>query len=115
VALASTIKPWHIFSGILVEVFFGVDGQDGFTPRDGRVWDPREKRMEVWVLEMRSGNLLLRRTLDGEMWKVMTADLVAVCSWTSSMKEVKACYEKVKETLVGWEPKEGIEELGGSL
>jgi hypothetical protein len=31
------------------------------------------------------------------------------------MKEVKACYEKVKETLVGWEPKEGIEELGGSL
>jgi hypothetical protein len=75
---------------------------DGFGIRGRSGW-------RFGVLEMRSGNLLLRRTLDGEMWKVVTADLVAVCLWTSSMKEVKACYEKVKETLVGWEPKEGIE------
>jgi hypothetical protein len=37
---------------------------------------------------------------------------VTACPWTASLKEVKACYEKVKETQVGWEAKGGIEELG---
>jgi hypothetical protein len=41
-------QPCHIFSVMLAGVFFGVDGRDGFTPRGGAVWDPREKRMEVW-------------------------------------------------------------------
>jgi hypothetical protein len=118
VALTSTIKPCHIFSGMLAEVFFGVDGQDGFTPRDGGVWDPREKRMEVWGSGDEDWNFTTEE--DAGRWgvEVVTADgaeeggFVTVCSWTASLKEVRACYEKVKETQVGWEMKGGLEELG---
>lgn len=118
VALTSTIKPCHIFSGMLAEVFFGVEGQDGFTPRDGGVWDPKGERMEVWGSGDEEWNFCTER--DAGAWgvEVVTAEgaeeggFVSVCSWTASLREVKECYERVKGRQVGWEVKGVVEELG---
>jgi hypothetical protein len=117
VALTSTIKPCHIFSGMLAEVFFGVEGQDGFTPRDGGVWDPIEKRMEVWGSGNEEWNFTTEE--DAGRWgvEVVTADgaeeggFVSVCSWTCSLKDVKARYEAAKGKEVGWEVKGDLEQL----
>jgi hypothetical protein len=117
VALTSTIKPCHIFSGMLAEVFFGVEGQDGFTPRDGGVWDPIEKRMEVWGSGNEEWNFTTEE--DAGRWgvEVVTADgaeeggFVSVCSWTCSLKDVKARYEAAKGEEVGWEVKGDLEQL----
>jgi hypothetical protein len=119
VALTSTIKPCHIFSGMLAEVFFGLDGQDGFTPRDGGVWDPIDKRMEIWGSGDEEWNFTTEE--DAGRWgvEVITADgaeeggFVTVCSWTCSMKEIKAKYEAVKGKEVGWEVKGDLEQLRG--
>lgn len=117
VALTSTIKPCHIFSGMLAEVFFGVDGQDGFTPRDGGVWDPVGERMEIWGTGDEEWNFTTEE--DAGRWgvEVVTADgaeeggFVSVCSWTSSLKDVKEQYEAVKGKEVGWEVKGDLEQL----
>jgi hypothetical protein len=119
VALTSTIKPCHIFSGMLAEVFFGLDGQDGFTPRDGGVWDPIEKRMEIWGSGDEEWNLTTEE--DAGRWgvEVITADgaedggFVTVCSWICSMKEIKAKYEALKGKEVGWDSKGDLEQLRG--
>ena len=42
-SISSTIKPLHIFTGILAEVFFGAHPERGFTPADDGVWDPEPK------------------------------------------------------------------------
>jgi hypothetical protein len=117
VALTSTIKPCHIFSGMLAEVFFGLDGQDGFTPRDGGVWDPNDKRMEIWGTGDEEWNFTTEE--DAGRWgvEVITADgaeeggFVTVCSWTCSMKEIKAKYEAVKGDEVEWDAKGDLGQL----
>lgn len=117
VALTSTIKPCHIFSGMLAEVFFGLDGQDGFTPRDGGVWDPTAKRMEIWGTGDEEWNFTTEE--DAGRWgvEVITADgaeeggFVTVCSWTCSMKEIKAKYEAAKGKEVGWDSKGSLGQL----
>jgi hypothetical protein len=117
VALTSTIKPCHIFSGMLAEVFFGVEGQDGFTPRDGGVWDPVEERMEIWGSGSEEWNFTTEE--DAGRWgvQVVTADgaeeggFVSVCSWTCSLKDIQAHYEAAKGTEVGWEVKGDLEQL----
>jgi len=117
VALTSAIKPCHIFSGMLAEVFFGLDGQDGFTPRDGGVWDPIEKRMEIWGSGDEEWNFTTEE--DAGRWGVdiITADgaeeggFVSVCSWTCSMKEVKAQYEAKTGEDVEWDVKGDLEQL----
>lgn len=116
-ALTSPIKPCHIFSGMLAEVFFGIDGQDGFTPRDGGVWDPKEKRMEVWGTGDEVWNFTTEE--DAGKWgvEVVTADgaeeggFVTVCSWNASMKDIKQCYEKTKGREVGWKVNGSLEQL----
>lgn len=116
-AITSSIKPCHIFSGMLAEVFFGIDGQDGFTPRDGGVWDPEAKRMEIWGSGKEEWNFTTEE--DAGRWgvEVVTADgaeeggFVSVCSWTASMEEVKQCYEEVKRVKVGWEVKGSLAQL----
>lgn len=118
-ALTSSIKPCHIFSGMLAEVFFGVEGQDGFTPRDGGVWDPVGERMEVWGSGEEEWDFTTEE--DAGRWgvEVVTAGgaeeggFVSVCSWRASMKDVKRCYQSVKGTEVRWEVKGSLEELRG--
>ena len=48
VALTSSIKPLHIFSGTFMDVIFGGEGQGAFTPREGGWWDPERKSLDVW-------------------------------------------------------------------
>lgn len=105
--ISSSIKPLHIFSGMLAEVFFGYEGQDGFTPRDGGVWDPKEKSMDVWGDG--EGEWCFTTEEDAGRWgvEVVTASgaedggFVTLCSFRHSLMEVKAIYEKVRGTGVG--------------
>jgi hypothetical protein len=50
-SISSNIKHCYILSGMLAEVFFGINGQDGFTPKDDGVWDCHaspQKSMDIW-------------------------------------------------------------------
>ncbi|KAK0893254.1 hypothetical protein LTR02_012941 [Friedmanniomyces endolithicus] len=117
VALTSEIKPCHIFSGMLAEVFFGVEGQDGFTPEHGGVWDPVGKKMEVWGSGEEEWCFTTEE--DAGKWgvEVVTAagaeegGFVSVCSWRASMREIKECYEKVRGGTVGWRVLGDLEQL----
>ena len=107
-ALSSSIKPCHIFSGMLAEVFFGTNGQDGFTPKDFGVWDAhaKEKSMDVWGTGDEPWNFTTEE--DAGKWgvEVVTMDgaedggFVSVCSWTCNLNELKATYERVRNAPV---------------
>lgn len=102
VDITSSIRPCHIFSGMLVDVFFG----EFFLPEMGGVWDgkasAREKNMDIWG----SGEELWNFTTEEDAGKwgveVITADgaehggFVSVCSFSCGLNQVKETYERVK-------------------
>ncbi|MCJ1472595.1 hypothetical protein MMC13_001244 [Lambiella insularis] len=106
VSITSQIKPIHIFSGILVDVFFNRGGDKGFLPKDCGVWDPRKKSMEIWG----TGKEKWFFTTEEDAGKygvevVTSADaekggFVSVCSFSNSLEEIKAIYEKVRSVTV---------------
>ncbi|CZR59842.1 uncharacterized protein PAC_09736 [Phialocephala subalpina] len=112
--LTSSIKPLHIFSGMLADVFFGVDGQDGFTPKDGGVWDchaeKERKEMDIWGTGDEVWDFTTER--DAGRWgvEVITAEgaeeggFVSLRSFRASLKDVKETYELVRggEVKVRW-------------
>lgn len=120
-AISSSIKPCHIFSGMLAEVFFGTNGQDGFTPKDFGVWEAHakggEKSMDVWGTGDEPWNFTTEE--DAGKWgvEVVTRDgaelggFVNVCSWTSSLNEVKETYERVRDAKVAVRSQGTVEEL----
>lgn len=116
-ALTSGIKPCHVFSGMLADVFFGVGGQRGFTPKDGGVWDPEGLGMEVWGSGEEEWNFTTEE--DAGRWgvEVIVADgaeeggFVTVCSWTANLREVKEAVDRVKGVEVGWKTMGSLEEL----
>jgi hypothetical protein len=121
VALTSSIKPCHIFCGMLAEVFFGSNGQDGFTPKDDGVWDahavPGEKSMDVWG----AGDSMWNFTTEEDAGKlgieVVTrkgaeeGGFVSICSWTCSLNETRKIYEKVRNTVVKVNQRGSVEDL----
>lgn len=115
--ISSSIKPLHIFSGMLAEVFFGYEGQDGFTPRDGGVWDPKGKQMDVWGDG--KGEWCFTTEDDAGRWgvEVVTADgaedggFVTLCSFRHSLMDIKSIYEKVRGIEVNVNYKGEISEL----
>ncbi|KAF2754680.1 hypothetical protein EJ05DRAFT_503632 [Pseudovirgaria hyperparasitica] len=48
VELSSSIKPIYIFTGVLAEVLFSVDGHGDFSPRNHGVWDPVAKSIAMY-------------------------------------------------------------------
>lgn len=102
-SITSNIKPLHIFSGTLAEVFFGTDGQAGFSPEWNGVWDSKTKppTMEVWG----SGNEVWQFTTekDAGAWgvEVVTAEgaekggFVQLCSFESSLNDLRETYSRV--------------------
>lgn len=49
VALTSTIRPLHIFSGTFLDILLGGPGQGEFTPDIGGVWDPRLEPAQIHI------------------------------------------------------------------
>jgi hypothetical protein len=104
VSISSTIKPLHIFSGMLAEVFFGAEGQAGFTPEYFGVWDGKAtpRRMEMYG----TGDELWQFTTerDAGAWgvEVVTArdakdgDFISLCSFETSMNKLREAYEQVR-------------------
>ncbi|KAF2148621.1 NAD(P)-binding protein [Myriangium duriaei CBS 260.36] len=120
-AISSTIKPCHIFSGMLAEVFFGMNGQDGFTPKDDGVWEahaPRGKKsMDLWGTGDEKWNFTTEEDAGGFGIEVITAPraheggFITVCSWTKSLNEIKKIYEEVRKTQVNVNRKGSVAKL----
>jgi hypothetical protein len=120
-ALTSSIKPCHIFSGMLAEVFFGSDGQDGFTPADDGVWQAHaaagEKSMDIWGAGDSEWNFTTEEDAGKLGVEIVTQEgaenggFVSVCSWTCSLNETRRIYEQVRDTVVKVNHRGSVEEL----
>lgn len=98
---------------MLADVFFGVDGQDGFTPRDGGIWDCHaekgKKEMDIWGTGNEVWDFTTEKDAGGGV-EVVTAPgaeeggYVSFCSFRASLKEIKETYERVRgsEVKVRW-------------
>lgn len=120
-ALSSSIKPCHIFSGILAEVFFGVNGQDGFTPKDDGVWEAHapvgEKSMDIWGTGDTAWNFTTEEDAGKLGVEVITKDgaekggFVSVCSWTCTLNELRKKYQEVRGSAVRVNYRGSVEDL----
>ncbi|KAJ9661277.1 hypothetical protein H2198_002020 [Neophaeococcomyces mojaviensis] len=106
VSITSNVKPLHIFSGMLVDVFFNRGGDKGFLPKDCGVWDPIEKSMDVWgtgkemwffTTEEDAGSFGVEAVTSPDAEK---GGFVSVCSFSHSLEEIKAIYEQVRGVTV---------------
>lgn len=117
-AITSSIRPCHIFSGMLVDVFFG----EYFLPGEmGGVWDGKapagEKNMDIWG----TGDELWNFTTEEDAGKwgveVVTAPgaedggFVSVCSFSCGLNEVKSIYERVRGLEVKVQHRGSVEDL----
>lgn len=41
-------RPIYIFTGVLAEVLFSVEGHGDFSPANHGVWGPDRKEMQIW-------------------------------------------------------------------
>ncbi|TVY71297.1 Isoflavone reductase-like protein [Lachnellula suecica] len=105
VEITSSIRPLHIFSGMLAEVFFGTEGQAGFTtdyPGGVIGWEDGKRVMNVWG----TGDEPWYFTTESDAGKwgieaVAAADaeqggFVTVCSWVSTLNELVASYSELR-------------------
>jgi nucleoside-diphosphate-sugar epimerase len=121
VATSSSIKPCHIFSGMLAEVFFGTNGQDGFTPKDDGVWEahaaPGEKSMDVWGTGDSMWNFTTEEDAGILGVEVVTrrgaeqGGFINVCSWTCSLNDIRKTYEQLRSTPVKVNQRGSVEDL----
>ena len=106
VSITSTLKPLHIFSGMLADVFFNRGGDKGFLPKDCGVWDPEKKSMEVWGAGKEPWFFTTEEDAGKYGVEVVTSEdaekggFVSVCSFTHSLEEVSSIYERVRGTTV---------------
>lgn len=106
VSITSRIKPIHVFSGMLVDVFFNRGGDKGFLPKDCGVWDPVAISMEVWgtgkepwffTTEEDAGRFGVEAVTHQNAEK---GGFVSVCSFSHSLEEIKTVYEKFRKVSV---------------
>ncbi|KAF2664190.1 NAD(P)-binding protein [Microthyrium microscopicum] len=118
-SITSSIKPLHIFSGMLAEVFFGAGGQVGFSPEYNGVWDPTTtpRSMEIWGTGDEVWQFTTER--DAGAWgvEVVTADdaeeggFVNLCSFETSLNGLRATYERVTSREVEVKKLGSVDEL----
>ncbi len=117
VSITSSVKPLHIFSGMLADVFFNKGGDKGFLPKDCGVWDPAAKSMDVWgegtepwffTTEEDAGRFGVEAVVAPDAEK---GGFICVCSFAHSLEEVKAIYEKVRGVTVTMNKKGTAEDL----
>jgi len=119
-SISSTIKPLHILTGILAEVFFGMDGQDGFTPKDGGVWEPTSPSpgMDIYGTGHEPWHFTTEKDAGAFAIAVVAADdaeeggFKTLYSWESSLRGLKEVYERVHpDRRIGVRERGGIDEL----
>lgn len=119
--ISSSIKPCWILSGMLAEVFFGIEGQRGFTPRDGGVWDAwadkGKKSMDIWGTGEEEWVFTTEEDAGRVGVEVVAAEgaekggFTSVASWRCSLNEVRRVYEQVRQEQVDVNWKGSVEEL----
>ncbi|KAF2754218.1 NAD(P)-binding protein [Pseudovirgaria hyperparasitica] len=118
--ITSSIRPLYILSGMLAEVFFGTEGQTGFTTEfEGGVigWEDGRRVMNVWGTG--DEDWFFTTEEDAGKWgvEVVTGPraeeggFVSVCSWVSSLNELVERYQKVRNIEVVVRKKGSVAEL----
>ena len=106
VSITSELKPLHIFSGILADVFFNRGGDRGFLPKDCGVWDSEKKSMDVWGTGKEPWFFTTEEDAGKYGVEIVTGDdaekggFVNVCSFSHSLEEIKHIYERVRGIIV---------------
>ena len=106
VSITSQIKPVHIFSGMLVDVFFNRGGDKGFLPKDCGVWDPSKPSMDIWGTGEEKWFFTTEEDAGKYGVEAITSPVaeeggfVSVCSFSHSMAEIKDIYEKARDVSV---------------
>ncbi|KAI1352439.1 NAD(P)-binding protein [Xylaria sp. FL0043] len=115
--LTCTVRPHFIISGVLAEVLFSVPGRVSFSPQNHGIWDPKEKRAEIWgdadckwqwtseadAAEFAAAIVEQKNAADGGFW--------TVCSGYDSLKDIARIYEEVRGTPVKVEHVGSVDEL----
>ncbi|KAI0429548.1 NAD(P)-binding protein [Xylaria sp. FL1042] len=115
--LASTVRPHFIFSGILAEVLFSAPGRVSFSPQNHGVWDPEDKRVEIWggagcrwhwtseadAAEFAAAIVEQENAADGGFW--------TVCSGYDSLEDIARIYGEVRGTPVKIEQVGSVDDL----
>lgn len=115
--LTSSIKPVHIYCGVLAEVFFSVPGHGDFGPKCGGVWDAYQKRLqyygtgdEPWYVttehdaaEFTAEIIQLEKSEQCGDWHVY--------SFVTSLLNIVRVYEEVRGTKVITECKGSVMDL----
>lgn len=106
VEISSSLKPIYIFTGVLAEVLFSVEGHGDFSPANHGVWDPERKEMQMWGPEGRlwywtteqdaaefTAAIIERDDADaGGFW--------SVCSGANTLTEIASTYQEVRKRNV---------------
>ncbi|KAI0157153.1 hypothetical protein GGR52DRAFT_565500 [Hypoxylon sp. FL1284] len=105
-ALTSEIRPIYVLTGIFAEVLFAVPGHGDFSPKNHGCWDSEQKRLEIWgsgdepwhwstehdAAEFTVEIVLREDAAQGGFWRV--------CSGVSTLREIFATYEKVRDRKI---------------
>lgn len=117
VSITSKIKPLHIFSGILADVFFNCGGDKGFLPKDCGVWDPEKRSMDVWGTGKEPWFFTTEEAAGKYGVEVVTSDdaenggFVNVCSFSHSLEEIKDIYERIRRVRVTMNQRGTVDDL----
>lgn len=102
--LTSPIKPIYMFSGVLAEVLFSLEGRADFSPKSGGVFDPVEKCFEYygtgdekyqWTTEEDAARFSVELIMSEEA-KSGNGGYFSAWSGEHSVKEIAQVYEKVR-------------------
>jgi len=104
VELSSSIKPIYMLTGVLAEVMFSLPGRADFSPSNGGVYDPQDRRFEYygdgdekyqWTTEEDAAKFTIEVIMSEEVQKG-NGGFFQAWSGEHSVKEMAAAYEKVK-------------------
>ena len=117
VSITSNLKPLHIFSGILADVFFNRGGDKGFLPKDCGVWNPEKKAMDVWGTGKEPWFFTTEEDAGRYGVEVVTSKgaeeggFVSVCSFKHSLEEIKEIYERLRGVKVTMNQRGTVDDL----
>ncbi|KAF1968810.1 NAD(P)-binding protein [Bimuria novae-zelandiae CBS 107.79] len=117
--LTSPIKPIYMFSGVIAEVFFSVEGRADFSPRNGGVFDQEEKCLEYygtghekyqWTTEEDAAKLSIEVIMSEEA-KSGNGGFFSAWSGEHSVLEIAEAYKNVHGKPINLKSMGTVEDL----